>query len=144
MFENKSSREVADEIYKSCKNCFTNDQLRDSNAKSGRKSKQNNQIKNDCFTSLLSLKSANEPGKPEDNISNNSFLNNTLEYKERANELDEILPREKPNMTLRIIIPDRIPKRHIKKTVCSLSPGERKIKDSCAIHGKTQKKYQSP
>ena len=136
---------MADEIFKSCKNCFTKDLLADSNAKTQRKSKQNNQIKNDYFTSLLSLKSANEPCKPEDNISNNSLSNNTLEIKGRTNELDEVLPRDKPNMTLRIIIPDRIPKRpNKKKTVCSLSPSERKIKNVCAIHGKNQKKCQSP
>lgn len=141
-FENKSSKKLADDLFKICKNYILTEFTDRSNKR------RSSEKKNECFSSFLSIKSTMEASPESQNSRSVKFLENPVE----KIEFDEILQnkKENPNLKLQILIPDRIPKGDPSKKELltpnnsSLSPKRKKNLNSCKMLAKQQKKSQSP
>lgn len=133
---------MTDELFKICKNYVLTESDHLSNTTKQRK-KSKADPKNECFSSFMSIKSSIDGFNSQ--ISR-CRSNNFLEIPGHPLEFDEIIQEKihKPNLNLKVIIPDRITKTSEQKEplTADLSPKEKK--NGYKMNGKIRRKCHSP
>ena len=135
---------MTDELFKICKNYILTDGSEHlSNTTKQRKKSKADDPKNECFSSLLSIKSSIDGFNSQ--ISR-CKSNNFLEIPEHPLEFDEIIQENilKPNLNLKVIIPDRKTKISEEKEPLTEGLCPKEKKNRYKMNGKIKRKCHSP